>query len=80
MVLVRRLIMTCLRCNVNFTARHVPDRDNTLPDKLPVVRLTTSVRWLHVSIANQRECSSTCPQLPYGHCRTTHADVSGILI
>ena len=34
MVLVRKLILTCLRCNVNFTARHVPDRDITLADKL----------------------------------------------
>ena len=34
MVLVRKLMLTCLRCNVNFTARHVPDRDNTLADKL----------------------------------------------
>ena len=34
MVLLAKLILTCLCCNVNFTARHVPGRDNTLADKL----------------------------------------------
>ena len=34
MMLLRKLILTCLRYNINFTARHVPGRDNTLADKL----------------------------------------------
>ena len=34
MVLMRKLILSCLRYNIQFTARHVPGRDNTLADKL----------------------------------------------
>ena len=34
MVLLRRLILTCLRYNIHFIAQHVPGRDNTLADKL----------------------------------------------
>ena len=34
MGLLRKLILTCLRRNINFTARHVPGRSNTLADKL----------------------------------------------
>ena len=34
MVLLRKLIFTCLCCAVHFTARHMPDRDNALADKL----------------------------------------------
>ena len=34
MVLMRKLIVSCLHYNIQFTARHVPGRDNTLADKL----------------------------------------------
>ena len=34
MVLMRKLVLSCLRYNIQFTARHVPERDNTLADKL----------------------------------------------
>ena len=34
MVLLHKLILICLHCNINFTARHVPGRYNTLADKL----------------------------------------------
>ena len=34
MVLMRKLIVSCLRYNIQFTARHVPGCDNTLADKL----------------------------------------------
>ena len=33
MVLMRKLVLSCLRYNIQFTARHVPGRDNTLADK-----------------------------------------------
>jgi len=34
MILLRHLILTCLQYNINFSAQHVPGRDNTLADKL----------------------------------------------
>ncbi|RLJ22739.1 hypothetical protein DJ031_00310 [bacterium endosymbiont of Escarpia laminata] len=34
MALVRPLVLACLRFNINFTARHIPGRFNTLADKL----------------------------------------------
>ena len=34
MALLRKLILSCLRRNINFTACHIPGRDNTLADRL----------------------------------------------
>ena len=34
MVLLRKLILSCLHRNINFTARHVPGRYNALADRL----------------------------------------------
>ena len=34
MALIRPLVLACLRFNINFTARHIPGRINTLADKL----------------------------------------------
>ena len=34
MALLRPLVLTCLRFNINFTARHIPGRYNILADKL----------------------------------------------
>lgn len=34
MALLRPLVLACLRFNINFTARHIPGRFNTLADKL----------------------------------------------
>ena len=34
MALLRRLVLACLRFNINFMSRHVPGRDNVLADRL----------------------------------------------
>ena len=34
MVLIRQLVIACLQLNILFTARHVPDRENVLAEKL----------------------------------------------
>ena len=34
MALLRPLVLACLRFNINFAARHMPGRINTLVDKL----------------------------------------------
>ena len=60
MMLLRKLILTCLRYNINFTARHVPGRDNTLADKLSrsqILQFRTLAPW-----ANSKP--ATAPPLP----------------
>ena len=50
MVLLRRLILTCLRYNIHFTAQHVPGRDNTLADKLSrsqIVEFRALAPWVN---------------------------------
>ena len=34
MALLRRLVLACLRFNINFMSRHVPGPDNVLADRL----------------------------------------------
>ena len=49
-VLLRKLISTCLRCNINLTARHVPCRYNALADKLSrcqIKEFRTMVPWVN---------------------------------
>ena len=50
MVLLRRLILTCLRYNIHFIAQHVPGRYNTLADKLSrsqIVEFRALAPWVN---------------------------------
>ena len=54
MVLMRKLVLSCLRYNIQFTARHVPGRDNTLADKLSpcqVDEFLTLAPWVNLEPA-----------------------------
>ena len=44
MALLRKLILSCLRHNINFTACHIPDRDNTLADRLSSCQIDEFLR------------------------------------
>ena len=39
MALLRPLVLACLRFNINFAARHMPGRINTLVDKLSCLQV-----------------------------------------
>ena len=50
MALLRPLVLTCLRFNINFTARHIPGRYNILADKLSrsqVEEFRVLAPWAH---------------------------------
>ena len=44
MALLRLLILSCLRRNINFTACHIPGRDNTLADRLSRCQIAEFLR------------------------------------
>ena len=63
MCLVRKLVITCLRCNILFQAQHIPGKANVLADHLS--RLQVSAFLAKVpSASRQPEAVSPLPHLP----------------
>ena len=57
MTLLRKLVLTCLRFNILFVARHVAGRDNTLADKLSRLQITE----FHRLASWCQNCPTTVP-------------------
>ena len=55
MALLRPLVLSCLRCNINFTAQHIPGRFNTLADKLSRLQVQAFRRLSPWAEANPTE-------------------------
>ena len=63
MSLIRPLVLACLRFNINFTARHIPGRINTLADKLS---RSHSELWHHWQKPARGKFPTVSPQRAWG--------------